>query len=930
MTEYGFGLFATAALAADEEIASIPLSLVLTHQKAEDSEVGRAVAELNALQASRPSSSPHPARHISPRTLLYLFMIHCLHEPSSPFRLYVSSFPPCLSPLHWPSSALSLLAGTNLQQAVPVRLLQLRRRYDNVFPLAFRLFPSVFSAAHFTFDAFLWAHTALTSRGFPVQVGQSGSAAVAGQQRAQAQDGWVVTSGVMRKEGDKKQDEYIGCMLPLLDMTNHRLRTPITWLTTPAAAAAATSSPSTEGRVSFRTGAAVVLGAEVLNNYGAKSNEEFLLGYGFCLLDNPYDELALQIAGLTQQQQHLLSLYAVQHRHRGHYLTPSTTPASLLVLLRVACLTRAELSLLSSLPYGQQRLQRVGARNEVAMLRLLRGMLLGRLQRMGSAGVEEARQHQEEDSTRVKTAELTEEERLALLYRSGQRGLLINALDRTDSELQAQGSKAASAPRTLYRLRSGPTSETDSQLLQRCGADWSRVVPPALPSPSPSLLIPSALVITPATIRDFASFAPALEYAQGLTPHQELSLFLLHHLQLQTASPLHPLLTCLHHSSHPSHALASSVTSSCSAFDVSSHDRDDAQDVYQQLFPALSDADAEVFQPEWHTLSNWLWAHYTVHRQTVRLASAVGNDAAETEPMLVLPLCEVPAWASSGLCEAQWEAAGLRLRPVAGGALTRVEDEEDDGCSVSCRGEFLAGGRRIIRVSSSSLLPPAVRASLSPSHLRLLPLMEERQHEDEEDGYFYIGEDGVGSGLLACCRLMQMTEAELQAWLASGSQEASEHSEKTLSPIVLDSDEMDNDEEETEEVSATPVEQMREEAAEEEQDSEWAEELRLREQREAEQRRLRSRLLSWDDSHNGSQQRSAFTLLRQLLESWLTLHRRQQAEETSDSSSEARAAEAETQRGTRTQAVEWSRLLGIWTAERVRVVQSALQSLHGR
>lgn len=34
-------------------------------------------------------------------------------------------------------------------------------------------------------------------------------------------------------------------------------------------------------------------GQEILNNYGPKSNEELLMGYGFCFDDNPADSFGL-------------------------------------------------------------------------------------------------------------------------------------------------------------------------------------------------------------------------------------------------------------------------------------------------------------------------------------------------------------------------------------------------------------------------------------------------------------------------------------------------------------------------------------------------------------------------------------------------------------------------------------------------------------
>ena len=39
-------------------------------------------------------------------------------------------------------------------------------------------------------------------------------------------------------------------------------------------------------------------GQELLNNYGAKPNSEFILGYGFSLPENPDDTIVLKIGGI--------------------------------------------------------------------------------------------------------------------------------------------------------------------------------------------------------------------------------------------------------------------------------------------------------------------------------------------------------------------------------------------------------------------------------------------------------------------------------------------------------------------------------------------------------------------------------------------------------------------------------------------------------
>ena len=69
-------------------------------------------------------------------------------------------------------------------------------------------------------------------------------------------------------------------MAPFMELMNHKPLTKITWLTTAknAVYTCAGVCPATEGEIVFESGEDVRAGQEVYNNYGAKGNEEFLLG----------------------------------------------------------------------------------------------------------------------------------------------------------------------------------------------------------------------------------------------------------------------------------------------------------------------------------------------------------------------------------------------------------------------------------------------------------------------------------------------------------------------------------------------------------------------------------------------------------------------------------------------------------------------------
>ena len=69
-------------------------------------------------------------------------------------------------------------------------------------------------------------------------------------------------------------------LFPVLDILNHHHDAHVDWSFDP-------------GRFTVSISDAVTQGSEVYNNYGPKSNDELLLGYGFCIPGNPNDKVLL-------------------------------------------------------------------------------------------------------------------------------------------------------------------------------------------------------------------------------------------------------------------------------------------------------------------------------------------------------------------------------------------------------------------------------------------------------------------------------------------------------------------------------------------------------------------------------------------------------------------------------------------------------------
>ncbi|CAG7848387.1 SubName: Full=Uncharacterized protein {ECO:0000313/EMBL:CCA72828.1} [Serendipita indica DSM 11827] len=82
-------------------------------------------------------------------------------------------------------------------------------------------------------------------------------------------------------------------LIPLVDAFNHERAKPVSWSidqpnSKPTCLSLIFHTPSPSG-------------SELYNNYGAKPNDELLLGYGFTIPDNPDDTLLLKLPGSEQR-----------------------------------------------------------------------------------------------------------------------------------------------------------------------------------------------------------------------------------------------------------------------------------------------------------------------------------------------------------------------------------------------------------------------------------------------------------------------------------------------------------------------------------------------------------------------------------------------------------------------------------------------------
>ncbi|KAF2478948.1 hypothetical protein BDY17DRAFT_257805 [Neohortaea acidophila] len=87
-----------------------------------------------------------------------------------------------------------------------------------------------------------------------------------------------------------REDLEFPVLFPGLDAANHNPRTKVDWVFDVA-------------QFSVIVAETIEAGAEVCNNYGPKGNGELLIGYGFCIPDNPHDTVALTLKAPPRELQ---------------------------------------------------------------------------------------------------------------------------------------------------------------------------------------------------------------------------------------------------------------------------------------------------------------------------------------------------------------------------------------------------------------------------------------------------------------------------------------------------------------------------------------------------------------------------------------------------------------------------------------------------
>ncbi|RMY54124.1 hypothetical protein D0865_04899 [Hortaea werneckii] len=261
---------ATAALDPGTKVSSVPHSLALSY--------------LNALvDDAYPVFGQNREKFVGVENIGFFYlMTQYINKQTSFWKPYLDSLPSpedeFTTPM-WFDSAQDMLwlEGTDASFTTLGR----KEIYEHYHQIGLDILSQAgMDTQPYTWNLFRWAVTIFTSRSFS-------SRAISPQEtkywtsyktNAQGQRQTVL----LDMSQTPSEDLHFSVLFPIQDVPNTSHESHIDWTFDP-------------GRFNMAVGDFIEAGGEVFNNYGSKGNDELLIGYGFCMPENPHDSIVLTL-----------------------------------------------------------------------------------------------------------------------------------------------------------------------------------------------------------------------------------------------------------------------------------------------------------------------------------------------------------------------------------------------------------------------------------------------------------------------------------------------------------------------------------------------------------------------------------------------------------------------------------------------------------
>ncbi|KAI8979311.1 hypothetical protein BDF20DRAFT_868834 [Mycotypha africana] len=341
--------YATSIIKPNENFASVPFKLCITEDVA---------------RQALPNLDNFSSRYV---LTLFLLLQKRLGEKSF-YWPYINILPKSIqTPFFFDDMELAFLKNTNLEAAVRERRKMIQQNYSMIL----ENLPANVKKEDVKWEEFLYCYCVYSSRSFPYKL-------------------------IDPSANDSE------ALFPLVDALNHKPRTKITW---------SRDGNNENGSLSFIAGQEFKQGEEVFNNYGPKSNEELLLGYGFCFEYNEYDHVALK-PNFSQDPNFEVKRQILQQNNISSgnvdpltfYIHWNNIPAAYFKLMRVLVMNSVEMEHYKQCT-NPRFIEFIGYRNELCMLSMTLQVLETKLRAIQSVD--------------LKKDNLRDSQKFALMYRKG-------------------------------------------------------------------------------------------------------------------------------------------------------------------------------------------------------------------------------------------------------------------------------------------------------------------------------------------------------------------------------------------------------------------------------------------------------------------------------------------------------------------------------